>query len=570
MSMNFAERFAGALTLAALFLATPAPTFAADAPKADAAKPAASAPAAASTPTAPAANLQQHTRWVADLAFSPDGKLLATVGGESLLYRPGDVAVWDAATGARKGTFAGHDSSVWSVAFSNDGKTLATGSYDGTVKLWDVAGGKENAAFAAHPHWIRALAFVPGSGLLATASEDGLVKLWDVASAKPAEKLQFKGHTAAVNAILFTTDGKTLITASDDKTIQLWDVAKGTPKGKLEGHAEPALSLAWIAADKQFASGGEDRSIKIWTLDAPKPVEMPTQRNWTTGLAATPDGKLLIASGYDRTLRLIDPAKKTETKLLEGFTTTVWTVALSPDGKRLAAGSAYDSTGKIPSVRIWSVPDLKEAFPVDRPASATGAKLNEPWKPAPPPEVVVAPMPTPTATAKPAEKKPEEKKPEPAKPAEKKPEPAKSAEKKPEPAKPEVKKPEVKKEEKKPEPAKPQAATPAKPAETKPADKPADKKPEAKKPDAKKATALVEEKKLTIDIDREGKSSVDGIGKTPDELGKLIRIHDDPKQLIVTIRADRNCPTKSVRAVLEACQAAGAERFNFSAASEKA
>lgn len=563
MSMNFAKRFAGALTIAALFLASPAATFAADAPKADAPKAAAAPAPAAATSAAPVANLQQHTRWVADLAFSPDGKLLATVGGESLLYRPGDVAVWDAATGARKGTFAGHDSSVWSVAFSNDGKTLATGSYDGTVKLWDVAGGKENATFAAHPHWIRALAFVPGSGLLASASEDGLVKLWDVSSAKPAEKLQFKGHTAAVNAILFTTDGKTLITASDDKTIQLWDVAKGTPKGKLEGHAEPALALAWITADKQFASGGEDRSIKIWTIDGPKPVEMPTQRNWTTGLTATPDGKLLIASGYDRTLRLIDPAKKTETNLLEGFTTTVWTVALSPDGKRLAAGSAYDSTGKIPSVRIWSVPELKEAFPVERPASASGAKLNEPWKPAPPPEVVVAPMPTPSATAKPAEKKPEEKKPEPAKPAEKKPEPKKT---------------EAKKEEKTPESAKPQAATPAKPAETKPvekkpeakpAEKPAEKKPEAKKPDAKQASALVEDKSMTIAIDRDGKTSVDGAAKTMDEISKLIRRHD-PKQLVVTIRADKNCPTKYVRTVLEACQAAGAERFNFSAASEKA
>ena len=93
----------------------------------------------------------------------------------------------------------------------------------------------------------------------------------------------------------------------------------------------------------------------------------------------------------------IDPAKKTETKLLEGFTTTVWSVALSGDGKRLAAGSAYDSSGKIPSVRIWQVPELKEAFPIDRPATASGAKLNEPWKPAPPPEVVVAPMPAATA-----------------------------------------------------------------------------------------------------------------------------------------------------------------------------
>jgi len=569
MSMNFAQRLAGALAITALFAAPLTPIQAADAPKDGAAKPAAEKPAAAKVAAppaavapsaAPATNLQQHTRWVADLAFSPDGTLLATVGGESLLYRPGDVAVWDAATGARKGSFAGHDSSVWSVAFSNDGKTLATGAYDGTVKLWDVATGKEKGSVAAHPHWIRALAFVPGSGLLASASEDGLVKLWDVASATPVEKLQFKGHTAAVNAILFTTDGKTLITASDDKTIQLWDVAKGAPKAKLEGHTEPALALAWVAADKQFVSGGEDRSIKLWTIDGPKPVEMPTQRNWTTGLTASADGKQIIASGYDRTLRLIDPAKKSETKLLEGFTTTVWTVALSPDGKRLAAGSAYDSSGKIPSVRIWSVPDLKEAFPVERPASASGAKLNEPWKPAPPPEVVVAPMPAPTGTAKPAEKKPEPAKPAVTKPAEKKPEPAKpevkKEEKKPEPAKPEAKKPEAKTEEKNPEPAKPQAAAPAE-------------KKEEKSPEAKPAEKKPEGKSVSIIIDADGKASVAGKMVTIDQLRDLLD-RSNPRELTVRISAHKNCPTKFVREVLEACQATGAEKFVFRADPEKA
>ena len=92
---------------------------------------------AADSPT-----LKSHTRWTTAVAFSPDGKTLASVGGESLLYRPGDVVLWDVATGNQKSKFDGHESCVWSVAFSADGKTLATGDYAGNVKLWDVATGK--------------------------------------------------------------------------------------------------------------------------------------------------------------------------------------------------------------------------------------------------------------------------------------------------------------------------------------------------------------------------------------------------------------------------------------------
>jgi hypothetical protein len=140
--------------------------------------------------------------------------------------------------------------------------------------------------------------------------------------------------------------------------------------------------------------------------------------------------------------------------VLDGFTTTVWCEALSTDGKYLAAGGAFDPTGKIPSIRVWTLPDRKELFPVERPAGTIGAKLNPPWKPTPKVEAVAE-------TAKPDEKKPEEKK--------------SAADKKPEAKKPDEKKPAAD--------AKPQAKTPTVEKKTDAEKKPAsDKKPEAKKP----------------------------------------------------------------------------------------
>src|SRR5437762_589189 len=101
------------------------------------------------------ATLATYKNWVTGLAFSPNGAALASVGGQSLLYRPGDVLLWDVAGGKQRASLAGHETSVWSVAFSPDGQTLASGGYDGTVKLWNVAMAKEQASLAAHKNWIQ-------------------------------------------------------------------------------------------------------------------------------------------------------------------------------------------------------------------------------------------------------------------------------------------------------------------------------------------------------------------------------------------------------------------------------
>ena len=92
--------------------------------------------------------IAKHGAWVTALAFSPDGQTLATVGGETLLYRPGYVKLWDVATGQEKANLEGHAACVWAVAFSPDGKWLATASYDRQVKLWDLTTGKEQATLS--------------------------------------------------------------------------------------------------------------------------------------------------------------------------------------------------------------------------------------------------------------------------------------------------------------------------------------------------------------------------------------------------------------------------------------
>jgi hypothetical protein len=258
------------------------------------------------------ATLKDHADLIRAVAFSPDGKRLAVAGGPSGRY--GEIKIWDVTAAAPKvvGTIQGHRDSILAIAFSPDGATIASASYDKLIKLWNVADGKVIATLKEHSDAVYAVAFFPGGTQLLSAAGDRTVKVWNVSTAK--RLFTVNDSLDAVYTAAVHPSGRSFAAAGADRTIRTWGwnadaSSAGGNSAALQAstfaHGESVLRLAYSPDGAVLASAGADRVIKLWdaaTLREKQAFE--AQPDWVMGLALSADGKLLAAGRYDGTVGL--------------------------------------------------------------------------------------------------------------------------------------------------------------------------------------------------------------------------------------------------------------------------
>ncbi|KAF9232864.1 WD40-repeat-containing domain protein [Melanogaster broomeanus] len=327
-----------------------------------------------------------HTRAVYSVAYSPNGKQIATGAQNGLIIiwdsKTGTMikqlqvsgsadhalCIWDTTTGASVGEkWNAHSDRVWTVRYSPDDETIASGGRDSLVRIWDAQRKMKVVEITEHPDWVNCVTFSPDGTCLATACDDSNIRIFDVRTGDLVLG-PLLGHTDSVRVVTYSPDGMQLASGSEDRTIRTWDAQTGALLlGPVEGHTDIVLHIEYSPDGKTLLSSSFNGTIRIWDSVMGELVASPLRRHYGPVIARySPDGAHFVSAGVYGSIRLWDATTRdvilpliqmTELDKLDyeitgpfrGHTNFITDVAYFPDGMRVASAS-HDK-----SIRIWNV-----------------------------------------------------------------------------------------------------------------------------------------------------------------------------------------------------------------------
>jgi eukaryotic-like serine/threonine-protein kinase len=284
---------------------------------------------------------QRHTDSVQALAWSPDGKYLATSGRDKLVH------IWDTTTGLKKMTYAKHSTYVYGLAWSPDGRRIISTSF-ATVHIWDALTGENVVVYRDHSLWVYTGAWSSDGRYVATGGAEGEVHFWTDVSGNNIYKYLASSRVVKAVAWSRTVGSIKIVVGCEDAIAHSWDAATGNTPLIYKGHSKEITSVAWSPDDLQIASGSRDMTVQIW--DAHQGNTLYTYRGHSKEVytvAWSPNGKFIASAGEDKTIRIWDAVTGNTTYIHPCHTNAVCAIAWSPEGKRIASASD-DKT-----VRIW-------------------------------------------------------------------------------------------------------------------------------------------------------------------------------------------------------------------------
>lgn len=276
------------------------------------------------------------------VAFSPDGQTLATASDD------GTVRLWNVDASPEILTLHEHRGSVGGVLYKKKGDQLITVGDDGVIKFWDVHSGKEQKSAHAHTFPVRGIAIDREGNRLATSSNDGKIIIWEISGdiLKPIQS--FEGNTIGVGVAL-SPDGAMVAIALDDNTVKLWDIKSGESLNTFKGHEEFVSGLVFSPDGTRLATASDDTTIKLWDVSSVNQYQdFLGHKAPIRGVAFDPEGKLLVSVSVDGAGKIWDIEERVELNSLSGHAGEIYGVDFSNDGKRIA------SAGEDGTVRIWN------------------------------------------------------------------------------------------------------------------------------------------------------------------------------------------------------------------------
>jgi eukaryotic-like serine/threonine-protein kinase len=287
---------------------------------------------------------QDHS--FADVAFSPDGKIVAG------LERRGRILLWERVSGkplrttgvTKQGVVADLAGGVGAIAFSADGRSLAGPGPEASLMLYAVDSGLPAKSFEGTPGAVQDVAFSPDGRTLIAALSAHSMRVWDAHDGHLIQKV-FGGHEGPVAAVAFSPDGRWLVSGHDDHAMRVWELPSGRPLQLIKGHTWAIENVAFSPDGRTIASGARDGTVRLWdSATGGHRITFTRAAVESRGLAFTPDGQTVLWGGADNTIQAADSTTGAARYVLRGHTGAVQDLAMSPDGRTLAS-VAFDNTG---------------------------------------------------------------------------------------------------------------------------------------------------------------------------------------------------------------------------------